>query len=231
MKKSFFGYSIKDVNESFSRMLEQKQTLQDEIISCRQIIAELEERAASVTANTEELEQLRRDLEAIQAENAQLKQQVQELTQRSVLQVKQAQPAEQRDEIDMVSDICRRAYKDMNQLTKDTKNSLRDVSDKMMSQMQSYENQLAETMERLAASQKACKEYLVANMEEMLRIYSSIEENNNAAKEELVELNLLRGKVAADVRKMLDTEKAEKTTVVRPVLSVHSAQDSAYKAN
>lgn len=216
MKKTIWGYSVREVDENFAIMIQQKREMDEELAALKSQVAQLQAQIAADTCATDQLQQVQAEVQNYNEENSRLKQQAEALSaqlstlndQNAQLTAENVKLSEQQDEMDHVSEICRKAYQDMATLKVDTKNTLRNFSQKMLQQLASYEVQIQDVMNRISEQQQKNKQQFLEAADRVLSDYQDAEAANQAALTQLQEISKLRADISQELGVMMEESTA-----------------------
>ena len=216
MKKTIWGYSVREVDENFAIMIQQKREMDEELAALKSQVAQLQAQIAADTCATDQLQQVQAEVQNYNEENSRLKQQAEALSaqlstlndQNAQLTAENVKLSEQQDEMDHVSEICRKAYQDMATLKVDTKNTLRNFSQKMLQQLASYEVQIQDVMNRISEQQQKNKQQFLESADRVLSDYQDAEAATQAALTQLQEISKLRADISQELGVMMEESTA-----------------------
>lgn len=215
MKKSVWGYSIREV-ESAVEVLESQNTalakkisrLETELEASRAKISELEEGFLCPAADEENQRQQAQKIQDLENENRQLRDKVGELS-KLIKKIEAEKHSKENRPLD-VEDICRQAYSDMALAKQNTRRKMEECIEQFMSSWIEMQNKMAQMLEETTTARANACDAFISSAEVILNRYEEMEKEARLFKERMdkafFENNSIHDELKEVVSKLGDTE-------------------------
>lgn len=209
MKKTLWGYSIQEVDETVGYLETQTVKLERQV---KQLSEELDKTKKELeTANTSPeflqdaenedlIAELRQKLEKEENQNRELVMQNDALS--NQLNSLSAEVAE-KDPFEMIGSICKQAYTDIHTSKQKSKECIESFLKEFWCEWKNYEVQLAELSEKLALKQHKSRESFISYADYILKVYGDIEESNSKFEKQFSEVVKSRSKIECSLNSIL----------------------------
>ena len=227
MKKSLFGYNVREVDENMEYLEEINAKLEKQV---KQLTAELEalknadhefESLAdlpSQAVDSAELEALREEAAGLKIDNEKLKATIADLNVQ--LSQQNAAPRTEADELAKVSEICRAAYADMADAKKETKEKLAAFVADFLAQWASYRKRIDDMTAEVSRACDESREAFLAAADGILAQYADLNGKASDFAGYLDDMDDLETSVKvgiAEILRELDQPEAEEQAEEAPV--------------
>lgn len=208
MKKTLWGYSIQEVDETVNYLETQTIKLERQV---KQLTAELskaqneleEATAPEVTQDLEKdnlIAELRQKLEEAEGKNKEL------IAQNEALTGKVAEvtaEAAAKDPFENIGNICKQAYADIHISKQKAKDCLEGFLQEFWTEWKNYEIQLNELSEKLSQKQQKSREAFISYADYILKVYGDIEDSNNSFETQFTEIVKSKSKIECSLSAIL----------------------------
>ena len=187
MKKSFFGYSVQEVDETIDYLESHNIRLEKQV---RQLSADLDEANAKLSEmadlsdikkinaeNEEKIKTLDEEIASLKNEISDLKSQNMSLT-NELSQKSDVQEDSDSYAYDKVGSICRRAYEDMSNAKAEVRRSIEEFLESFWKEWHLHQERLHNLSSELKKQQEENRNYFLAKADNMLKIHEDLEKEH-----------------------------------------------------
>ncbi len=224
MKKAFFGYNIREVDENMEYLEEMNAKLEKQV---KQLTAELEslkntDREFEALAdlpdapkNDEELAAAQEEIASLKIENEKMKTTIRNMAKE--LDAQKNAAAAEADDLTKVSQICRAAYADMADAKQDTKEKLARFVGEFLSQWASYRQKIDAVTAEVSRACDESRESFLAAADAILQQYSDLNGSAEKFAKYFDQMDALEESVKADIDEALRELDQPEESDVQPV--------------